>query len=82
MSMRSAVLLAGLLGLTACSATPASFGITGPGTAPPQTFKQPPPDDSDATVPVPGLPNTGSVYSPSSLPAGDAAKPGNFYGYN
>ncbi len=78
---RRALLLAGLFGLGACSASPASLGITGPGTAPPPSFKAAPVND-DAVVGQPGLPNTGSAYTPSTTPAGDAAKPGSFYGYN
>jgi hypothetical protein len=82
-AVRAVLLLAGLLGLAACGTTPATFGITGPGTSPPPTFKPPPtPEDSDAAVGIPGLPNTNSVYSPSLKPAGDAATPGSFYGYN
>ena len=75
------IVAAGLLGVTACSATPASLGITGPGTAAPPTFKAAQPDD-DAVPPLPGLPSSGSPYTPSPIPAGDSAKPGSFYGYN
>jgi hypothetical protein len=75
------MLLAALLGVAACSTTPASFGITGPGTSPPQSFKAAPADD-DSAVSAPGLPDQGRTYSPSLLPAGAAAKPGGFYGYN
>lgn len=76
-----AIVVAALLGVGACSATPASFGITGPGSTPPPSFK-PVPVNDDSAVSLPGLPNTGSAYTPSSIPAGDAAKPGSFYGYN
>jgi hypothetical protein len=76
-----AILLSTLLGIGACSATPASFGITGPGIAPPPTFK-PLPANDDSAVGQPGLPDSGSQFAPSLLPAGDAATPGGFYGYN
>jgi hypothetical protein len=75
------LLVAGLLGLGACGATPASFGITGPGAVAPPTFK-PAPVNDDSSVALPGIPNTGYIYSPSDKPAGDAAAPGSFYGYN
>jgi hypothetical protein len=70
-----------VFGTAACSATPASFGITGPGTAAPISFTAPAPD-GDASVGVPGIQNSGSPYSNSLRPAGDAARPGDFYGYN
>jgi len=76
------LVVAGLLGLAACGATPSSFGITGPGTATPSTFKTPTPTSDDAAVPLPGIPNTGYIYSPTMKPAGDAATPDSFYGYN
>jgi hypothetical protein len=77
-----AVLLTGLLGVAACSATPASFGITGPGSAAPESFTTPP-LDPDAAVSLPGLPNNSvSPYSNTVQPAGQVARPGNFYGYN
>ncbi len=76
-----AILLTALLGVAACSATPASFGITGPGAGAPATFTAPRTDD-DAAVGIPGIPDSGSPYSNSTKPAGDAAKAGNFYGYN
>jgi len=76
-----ALCVAGLLGIAACSATPASLGITGPGTSGPSTFK-PVPASDDAAVPLPGLPASGNPYSNSLRPAGDSAAPGSFYGYN
>jgi hypothetical protein len=76
-----AMLLAAVLGTAACSATPASFGITGPGTAAPVSFTAPT-ADGDAAVGVPGIQDSGSPYSNSLKPAGDSARPGNFYGYN
>jgi hypothetical protein len=79
--VRRAVLLACSLGMAACSTTPASFGITGPGTSPPATFKAPEATD-DSTVRIPGIQDPNSPFSNSLKPAGDAATPGNFYGYN
>ncbi len=76
------VLVAGLLGLSACGASPSSFGITGPGTTAPSTFKAATPANDDSAVPLPGIPNTGYIYSPTMTPAGAAAQPGSFYGYN
>ncbi len=77
-----AMAVALLVGLGACGASPASFGITGPGASGPTTFKQAAPADDDAAVSLPGIPNTGYIYSPTMKPAGDAAAPGGFYGYN
>jgi hypothetical protein len=78
-----AIVLTALLGCGACSATPASFGITGPGTAAPTSFTAPPPPDPDAAASTPGLPSSSQApYSNTTTPAGDAARPGNFYGYN
>jgi hypothetical protein len=77
-----AIVLAALLGCAACSATPASLGITGPGTAAPESFTRPD-ADPDAAVSLPGLPtNNQAPFSNTATPAGDAARPGNFYGYN
>jgi len=73
--------LTAVLGVAGCSATPASFGITGPGTSEPASFKAAPADD-DAAVGMPGIGDGGSAYTPSSKPAGDAAKAGSFFGYN
>jgi hypothetical protein len=78
-----AVVLTAMLGCAACSATPASLGITGPGTAAPVSFTKPDDADPDAAVSLPGLPtNPQAPYSNTATPAGDAARPGNFYGYN
>jgi hypothetical protein len=77
-----AIVLTILFGCAACSATPASFGITGPGTSAPASFTTPPPDPN-TTVNLPGLPTSDQTpFSNSITPAGDAAKAGNFYGYN
>ncbi|HTR16746.1 MAG TPA: hypothetical protein VMI52_06915 [Acetobacteraceae bacterium] len=78
---RHAILLAALVGLAGCGATPAGLGITGPGGAGPASFTEKPPD-ADSAVGVPGIPDSGSPYSSSNRPAGEAAKPGGFYGYN
>jgi hypothetical protein len=76
-----AMLLTAVLGMAGCSVTPQSLGITGPGLSGPPTFVAAPADDDAAVTPA-GLPATNSVYSPSLQPAGDAAKPNSFYGYN
>ena len=75
------ILLTAVLGFAGCGATPASLGITGPGVAGPASFTAPPAED-DSAIGLPGIPNSGSPYQPSNLPAGEAAKPGGFYGYN
>jgi hypothetical protein len=82
MTCRVIAVLAALMGCAACSTTPASFGITGPGSAAPVSFTAPT-ADPDAAVGLPGLPtNYQAPFSNTQTPAGDAARPGNFYGYN
>jgi hypothetical protein len=77
-----AIGLTAALAVAGCSASPSSLGITGPGTSAPLTFKDTPPVDDDAAVGLPGLQDNQGTYSPTYKPAGDAAKPGNFFGYN
>ena len=72
--MRAIATLLLLLGLAACSANPAAYGITGPG-RPPVLPAQP----GDADVGQPGLPNSASVYGPSIVPSTGT---GRFWGYN
>ena len=62
------------LALTACNATPASIGITGPGAPPP-----PPPAIDDSTILNPGIPDPGNGYGPG---VGTHPSAGQFYNYN
>ncbi|HKM61969.1 MAG TPA: hypothetical protein VJY39_05705 [Acidisphaera sp.] len=58
-----------LLALAGCGTTPATFGITGPGTGPGPT--RPPPTSDDAALPSPGgvAPGAGTTYGPSMVPS-------------
>jgi len=70
--MRASAALVLMLGLSACSGDPASYGITGPG-------MQPVPGPSGTTVDAPAIPNTGSTYGPSVVPS---TGNGNYWNYN
>jgi hypothetical protein len=71
--MRIAFLFAAL-GVAACSSSPASLGITGPGAQPVA-----PPAPSDDIAPA-GVPDVGNTYSPSygPIPSGN----GRYFNYN
>jgi len=79
---RAIIVTAAALGLGGCGTTPATFGITGPGGGVPASFTPSPTADDDTGLGAPGIPSSGSPYSQSNRPAGEAAKPGDFYGYN
>jgi hypothetical protein len=76
-----AIGLTAALAVAGCSGSPASLGITGPGTSAAPTFKEAPVND-DAAVGLPGIPDNQGSFAPTYKPAGDAAKPGSFFGYN
>ena len=72
--MRVTILIA-LLGMTGCADSPASLGITGPGSVP-----LPEPAVDDSTVRPPGIPDSGgSYYGPS---VGPAPASGRYFNYN
>jgi hypothetical protein len=68
--MRSILVLLIVLGLCACSGSPGSLGITGPG--PQGTLPAPPPGMGDLT-------DYGTVYEPAMAPTNGG---GRFWGYN
>jgi hypothetical protein len=69
-----ALVIAAVLVLAGCGATPASLGITGPGEPPP-----PPPAPTDSTIGNPGLPDAGYGYGPS---VGPNPASGQYFNYN
>jgi hypothetical protein len=74
--MRTVSALGLLTLLAACSGTPASYGITGPGTQPPPAAVTVPSPD---TSPTPGMSTTGTSYGHSSEPSTGSS---GFWGYN
>jgi hypothetical protein len=62
-----------LLVLAACSADPASLGITG------AAMPAPPPDPGESQTGIPGAPRVGTQLAPS-MPENTGA--GRFWGYN
>jgi hypothetical protein len=74
--MHMLILLGVLVGLSACSGDPKSFGITGPG---PQAAPVAPGVNDDSGNPVPGVSTSGSYYGPSNGPIKSNS---GFFGYN
>jgi hypothetical protein len=73
--MRTLTAFGLILLLAACSTTPATFGITGPGAQPaPQAAVA-----SDSATDVPGVPLTSPTYGPNTRPVTGSS---GFWGYN
>jgi hypothetical protein len=75
--MRPLLIALSLLGLSACAASPASLGITGPGQ---RTVPTPGVAPGDSTDVVPGVSTTGTFYGPTN--GGPQTGSSGFWGYN
>ncbi len=75
--MRAVLAIFLLIGLTACSGDPRSYGITGPGAQPPAApSAEIAPEEAS---PVPGVSNSGTSYGPATQPTTGGS---GFWGYN